>query len=720
MKRLLVHLFFILLSASSWAQNNIQLAAQLTYQGSALANIGGYVDSLGNEYALVGTDFGLSIVDVTVPTNPVIRFTVPGPTNDWREVKTYRKTAYITTEGGGGLTVVDMSRLPGTINYHQYTGDGAITGQLSSIHALHVDTTKGYLYLYGSNIGSGHTLFFNLSDPNNPVFAGQYIYPGGGNSSYVHDGYADNDTLYEGHIYSGFFTIVDVRNKSNPVLIATQQTPTSFTHNTWLSNDKKTLFTTDENSGSYLGAYDISDPFNIHQLSRFQTAPGSGSIIHNTHILNDFAITSWYKEGVVITDVSRPDNPIEVGHYDTYPQGSGNGFSGCWGVYPFLPSGTIVASDINNGLFVLTPTYVRGCYLEGMVTDSITGALINGASVQIVTPAISKTTDLSGKYRSGISTPATIDLIVSKPGYYSKTVSGITLSSGVVTIQDIQLLPVQTIAVEGLVVDSLTGAPIANADVRFFNSDFDIRVTTDAQGVFILPSIVDNTYELTCGIWGYQTTCRTIQASAGPFSIGLMQGYQDDFTFDYGWLVQGTTPNQWERGEPIGTYDNQNNVVNPEFDATGDCGEICYVTDNAVGTFSSNDVDNGYTRLTSPVFDLTGYQNPVIEYNRWVVNIGGTGTPNDTLIIRLTNGTDTVAIDKVHKNSPGQGVWYPVSVTVSNYITPGPTMRLIVYAEDYSPGHVFEAGFDNFRVTGTMTTGLTNDFSGSDKLIAYP
>ncbi|MFM9051744.1 MAG: hypothetical protein ACKOKF_05425, partial [Bacteroidota bacterium] len=125
MKRLLVHLFFILLSASSWAQNNIQLAAQLTYQGSALANIGGYVDSLGNEYALVGTDFGLSIVDVTVPTNPVIRFTVPGPTNDWREVKTYRKTAYITTEGGGGLTVVDMSRLPGTINYHQYTGDGA-------------------------------------------------------------------------------------------------------------------------------------------------------------------------------------------------------------------------------------------------------------------------------------------------------------------------------------------------------------------------------------------------------------------------------------------------------------------------------------------------------------------------------------------------------------------------------------------------------------------
>ncbi|MFM7725694.1 MAG: hypothetical protein ACKO7B_03260, partial [Flavobacteriales bacterium] len=91
---------FITISFSVFSQN-LQLAAQLTYSGSVLANIGGYVDSLGNEYALVGTDFGLSIVDVTVPTNPVIRFTVPGPTSDWREVKTYHKFAYITTEGGG-------------------------------------------------------------------------------------------------------------------------------------------------------------------------------------------------------------------------------------------------------------------------------------------------------------------------------------------------------------------------------------------------------------------------------------------------------------------------------------------------------------------------------------------------------------------------------------------------------------------------------------------
>lgn len=193
-----------------------------------------------------------------------------------RKVKTYRKYAYVTTEGGGGLTVVDLSLLPANISYQQYTGDGIISGQLSSIHALHCDTAMGFLYLYGSNIGQGHTLFLDLRDPWNPVYAGEYIFPGGGNDSYVHDGYVENDTMYEGHIYPGFFAVVDVTNKANPLLLATQTTPTAFTHNTWLSDDHKTLFTTDENNYSFLGAFDISDLSNIREISRFQTAAGTG------------------------------------------------------------------------------------------------------------------------------------------------------------------------------------------------------------------------------------------------------------------------------------------------------------------------------------------------------------------------------------------------------------------------------------------------------------
>ncbi|MFM7900674.1 MAG: hypothetical protein ACKPAD_01670, partial [Bacteroidota bacterium] len=67
-------------------------------------------------------------------------------------------------------------------------------------------------------------------------------------------------------------------------------------------------------------SYDITDLSNIRELDRFQLTPGSQSIVHNTHILNDYAVTSWYKDGFSIADVSRPDNIIPVGRYDTYAQ----------------------------------------------------------------------------------------------------------------------------------------------------------------------------------------------------------------------------------------------------------------------------------------------------------------------------------------------------------------------------------------------------------------
>ena len=44
----------------------------------------------------------------------------------------------------------------------------------------------------------------------------------------------------------------------------------------------------------------------------------------------------------------------EVAFFDTYPDAETAGTEGAWSVYPYLPSGTILVSDIANGLFVLT------------------------------------------------------------------------------------------------------------------------------------------------------------------------------------------------------------------------------------------------------------------------------------------------------------------------------------------------------------------------------
>jgi len=422
------------------AQLNIQFRSQLTYPGQSLANIWGYVDTLGNEYALVGTSTGVSIVDVTNPVAPIQKFMVTGITSSWREIKTWGKFAYVTTEGCcNGLQIINLSNLPASVSVSYWTGSGAIAGLLQRAHSLHID--NGYLYLNGSNLFGGACIIASLANPLSPAYMSNTQFAFSGTTRYTHDCYVRNDTLYGANIYAGFFTIVNVANKSAPVLLNTQITTNAFTHNCWLSDDGRKLFTTDETSNSFLTAYDVSSPGNVTYLDRVQSNPGSNVIVHNTYIRNDYAVTSWYKDGVAIVDVSRPDNMIITGFYDTYSQGTGSGFNGCWGVYPYLPSGNIVASDIDNGLFVLTPTYNRGCYLEGMLTNSCNGTAVSGATVQI-SGGNNDISSVTGSFKTGMAVSGNYTVTISKAGFFTAVFNNVALNNGQVTPLNISLTPI--------------------------------------------------------------------------------------------------------------------------------------------------------------------------------------------------------------------------------------------------------------------------------------
>jgi choice-of-anchor B domain-containing protein len=440
MKKIILALTFYFLGHDFFAQNyNVTLRAQLPYPGQTLANICGYVDSTGKEYALLGASNGMSIVDVSDPDNPFevtqipYNNVIPGYAL-WKEIKVYKNYAYITSEAGAGLQIVDLRHLPDSTNFPSkyYTGDGAIDTLLNRVHALHIDTSKKFVYLFGSTLLNGGAVVLDITDPWNPVYTGGY------SNFYVHDGYVDNDTLYAANIYNGFCSVIDMSNKTSPVTLASFQTPHAFPHNTWPDVEKKTLFTTDEVSNSFLTAYDISDLNNITELDRIRTSD-TNSVVHNTHIVNDYAVSSWYTEGFTIVDVTYPYNMVEVGKYDTYG-GTSTTFAGAWGVYPFLPSGTIVVSNINEGLFVLSPTYVRAAYLEGLVQDSSTNANLNGVLVEILGSAQSDITDAVGKYAAGVATAGNYNIQFSKPGYQTRIINNISLQNGVVTTLNVKLL----------------------------------------------------------------------------------------------------------------------------------------------------------------------------------------------------------------------------------------------------------------------------------------
>ena len=640
-------------------------------------------------------------------SNPVAIVQIPNVTNLWKEIKVYKNYAYVTTEGGGGLQIVDLTNLPGTnLPYHSYTGNGTIAGQLNTIHALHIDTSKKFVYLFGTNLFNGGAVVLDINnDPYNPTYAGKYQNP---QYAYVHDGYVDNDTLYAGHIYAGVFTVADMTNKSAPIVLAEQQTPTAFTHNTWLSDDHQYIFTTDENSNSFLTSYDISNLNNITEKDKIRATPGSGSIVHNTHILNNWAVTSWYRDGITVVDVTRPHNLVEVGRYDTYA-GSGNGFDGAWGVYPFLPSGTLVVSNIDEGLFVLSPTYVRACYLEGVVTDSSCGTPLSNVTITIGTVNVTDSSNVSGSYATGTAFPGSYTVTFSKPGYTPKTFTNVNFAPGVVTNLNVQLSSPGAFNLSGNVNDASNTNGLPSVNVEFTGAN-NYSFVTDASGNFSSCGVVSATYTVSTGAWGYETVCntQTISSSNPNVSIPLSKMYYDDFSFDLGWTVNSTASSGiWTRGVPIGTV-NGNAPVAPGVDVSSDCNNKAYVTGNAGGSASQDDIDNGYTILTSPVFDLSTYGDAWIHYDRWFYNGGGTGTPNDSLVVLLSNGTQTVAIETVTSSTPGNATWVHSTKKVSQFLTPSTNMHLIVRAVDALPGHLVEGGLDKFFVVDSLANSISS------------
>ena len=675
------------------AQTNMNFLGKLTYN-LELSDIWGYVDSLGNEYALVGVNDGVSIVDVTDPANPNEVFFFAGASSTWRDIKTWNKHAYITNESNGGLFIIDLSNLPNTTPPATASYSGS-NFQFNSAHNIYIDE-NGVAYIFGASYGVGGAILLDLTiDPLNPLELGVF------DNNYLHDGMARGDTLWGGAVNDGFLMIIDVSNKANPQTLGTKNTPSNFTHNCWISDDGNTLFTTDEKSNAYVASYDVSNVTNITEIDRIRSNDGSGVIPHNTHFMNDYLITSYYRDGVTIHDVSRPNNMVEVGNYDTYTQGSGNGFNGAWGVYPWLPSGNIIVSDIENGLYVLGATYIRACYLKGLVSDLGTGSPIASASVEMLTSTALTNTDISGNYEFGISLAGSYQVVFSAPGYTNDTLP-VTLTNGILSTLNAQLVSQTPFSIPGNVSETTSGSPISGANVRLENDNGSYDFITDGSGNFSITSIFEGNYTIVVGKWGYETKCYSqfIDSATSTISVSLDSGFYDDFSFDYGWTEFGTAnAGKWERGIPFGTSYNGFDA-NPGEDVNSDCLGMAFVTGNSsLGGVGDDDVDGGNTILSSPIFDLGNYNDPYLSYYRWFFNDGGFSSPNDTFYVQIDNGNLTVTVETVSSIDPGNSNWVFNGIRIADFITPTANMQLLVITSDIQGGHLVEAGFDKFWIT---------------------
>lgn len=683
------------LALSSVAQLNMEYKGDINYDVS-LNDIWGYWDDV-TEYGIVGLNNGVSIVDLTDPTNPTEVQFAPGVSSTWRDIKTWGEFAYVSNESGDGLMVIDLSDLPNSIQYYNWEPNLDGMGTLNTIHNLWIDEV-GILYLIGSNLNNGGLIYIDVaSDPGNPIYLDR------GAAVYSHDAYVRDNRSYCCEIYNGQFAIYDISGDySTTTLLGSQQTEATFTHNAWLSDDSNILYTTDEVGGAPVGSYDVSDPGDIIELDQFQPFEtlGDGVIPHNVHVWEDWLIISYYTDGCILVDGSNPTNLIEVGNFDTFiPQTTG--FSGAWGAYPYLPSGLVLVSDIGNGMYVLEPNYVNACWLEGTVTEQGTGIVLSGVEVDILQTTTFENTAIDGTYATGYAIPGTFTVKFSKAGYETLEVDA-ELENGVITVLDVELVSLIPFTISGIVLEDGTANPIPDAMVKVWNDEFSFDTQADDAGNFTIPNFFAGTYEVIAGKWGWVTECVEAGFSMDETSVimELNEGIYDDFTFDFGWTASGNAATgHWEIGIPDATQI-QGVSSNPGFDVNQDCYLNAYVTGNGGGDAGDDDVDDGDVQINSPEF--SGEMGPQVSFAWWFTNWDNTEA-NDELTIVVTDGSNDATLLTADANSP-QGQWEQATYYIYDFLDPAPNYSIkIVTGDDVNNGSIVEAAIDHFRVEYLIT-----------------
>lgn len=322
----------------------------------------GYVSPSGREFAFMGCNNRTAFVEVTDPANPVYFAHIPHSSSTWSDIKVYRNHAYIVTEASGtGVQVVDLSN----IENHEVTLVRTIAAP-GRTHNIHVDEESGFLYTCGSRDGTGTTMCFNLSSPGNPVQVGASTMT----PVYQHDvqvktftsgPYAGRQIMFGAGEGRGL-EIWDVTDKSAPSLIRRVAYPfVGYCHQGWLSSDYKYFYVNDEFDESQNSittrtlVFDVSVLETADLVATFTS--GRPAIDHNLYFKNGFIFEANYRSGLRIFNANgNPTAPVQVGYFDTYPADDLAQFDGAWSNYPFFPSGTVIISDINRGLFIVDVT----------------------------------------------------------------------------------------------------------------------------------------------------------------------------------------------------------------------------------------------------------------------------------------------------------------------------------------------------------------------------
>jgi choice-of-anchor B domain-containing protein len=638
----------------------------------------GYVSPSGREYALMGLRDAVAVVEITDAAQPVIVASIPHQDSNWCDIRTYGTHAYAVNESGGGLDVIDLSAVDaGVVTLVQRVTDQG----LSTCHNISVDEDSGYLYLCASNIFEGRLAAMDLSDPADPIHAGNVPVNGGGVPhdaqivTFTSGPYAGRQIAYSSSGTDGV-EIYDVTDKGNMFLVSTGTYPNEvFTHQAWLNDTREYLYVNDEldqiNETVVMDVSDITDPVTVNTYTS-----GVPATDHNVFFHQGRVYEAEYRAGMRVFDATDPVNPVQVGWIDTFPGDDSAGSGGIWGVYPFFPSGKVIMSDKQRGMFVVWPG-----------PPPLTFVVAGGAPPEELAPA-----------GDGFTVQ-----IIATPGHALDPASA-------VLVYDFGQGPVET-AMTPLGSDDFQASfdPIPCGSLVQYH----VRAST-TDGIPVRSPLV--------------APCDAYVAVAADSSVTVLE---DDLELGTGWVAgipsDDATFGAWTRVDPIGTD------AQSEVDHTSGAGTRCFVTGQGplFGNLGDADVDEGTTTLISPMLDLSATAKATIAYWRWYHNSfiqldsdEGSSPSNDVFTVWISddNGGSWQLVESVGPTGPQTaGGWFLHAFDVGSFVALTDQVRVRFLASDTGNFSIVEAAIDDFLVVSVSCDEVWTDLgNGKPGLTGVP
>jgi len=371
--------------ASAWDCEEFDLVSFLPIsdmapRGVTVNDVWGWTDSqTGREYALVGRRDGSAFVDISDPLRPrylgqLLRPEGSNPST-WTDIKVYKDHAFIVADGAGphGVQVFDLTQLRNVTEPVTFEETAHYDG-VASAHNIVINEDTGFAYSVGNRSGGetcgGGLHIINIQEPTNPTFAGCFADSETGRAStgYTHDAqcvtYAGPDREHVGKqicmsANETALSIGDVTDPANTVPLSRGSYPSvGYAHQGWLTEDHRYYYMNDEldelagQPRTRTLVWDVSD-LDDPQLVKehFGTQEASD---HNLYVRGNLMYQSNYMSGLRVLDISDPENPVEIGYFDTVPYGDNSaGMGGSWSNYPYFESGVVIVTSGREGLFVL-------------------------------------------------------------------------------------------------------------------------------------------------------------------------------------------------------------------------------------------------------------------------------------------------------------------------------------------------------------------------------